>query len=213
VFDFISAIINELLASSPWELLAVILAIVYLVLAMRQNSWCWPAAFASTMIYTVLFWNVSLLMESILNGYYLLMAVYGWTMWRQQTTTKSGMLSDSSPPVAIVSWSFAVHSKVIAALALISFVVGYVMSTYTSADFAYLDATTTVFSVFTTWMVTQKILENWLYWLVIDAASIYLYLQKSFNLTSGLFMLYCVLALIGYIQWRSQLQQRQGVVA
>lgn len=213
LFDFFSAIINELLATSLWELLAVILAVVYLVLAMRQNSWCWPAAFASTLIYTVLFWNVSLLMESLLNGYYLLMAVYGWKMWRQQTTTQSGMLSDSSPPMAIVSWSLAVHGKVIGALALISLLVGYVMATYTSADFAYLDATTTVFSVFTTWMVTQKILENWLYWLVIDAASIYLYLQKSFNLTSGLFMLYCVLAVIGYLQWRSQLHSRQAVVA
>ena len=77
MLDFINTVITELRASSHWELLAVVLAIAYLVLAMRQNSWCWPAAFFSTMIYTVLFWNVSLLMESVLNGYYLLMAVYG----------------------------------------------------------------------------------------------------------------------------------------
>ena len=157
------------------------------------------------MIYTVLFWNVSLLMESVLNGYYLLMAVYGWLVWRNQTTNVGGMLPGDEKPVIITSWSLTKHLKIIGILTLTSLVLGYIMSNYTSADFAYLDAATTVFSVFTTWMVTQKILENWLYWLVIDAASIYLYLEKSFNLTAGLFMIYCVLAVVGYLQWRRQL--------
>ncbi|NRA70541.1 MAG: nicotinamide mononucleotide transporter [Gammaproteobacteria bacterium] len=205
MLDFINTVITELRASSHWELLAVVLAIAYLVLAMRQNSWCWPAAFFSTMIYTVLFWNVSLLMESVLNGYYLLMAVYGWLVWRNQTTNVGGMLPGVEKPVIITSWSLTKHLKIIGILTLTSLVLGYIMSNYTSADFAYLDAATTVFSVFTTWMVTQKILENWLYWLVIDAASIYLYLEKSFNLTAGLFMIYCVLAVVGYLQWRRQL--------
>ena len=210
MLDFVNSIINELLASSPWELVAVVLAIVYLVLAMRQNSWCWPAAFISTLIYTVLFWNVSLLMESLLNAYYLIMALYGWRMWR--STTDSGLLSGATPPATIVSWNVSTHIKVVGVLALISLVLGYIMANYTDADFAYLDATTTVFSVFTTWMVTQKILENWLYWLVIDAASIYLYLNKSFNLTAGLFILYCVLAVVGYIQWRNQLKAPQSLI-
>lgn len=207
VFEFIDNVINDLFASSHWELLAVVLAIAYLILAMRQNSWCWPAAFFSTMIYTVLFWNVSLLMESVLNGYYLLMAVYGWFAWRKQSANYTGMISDIEKPVTITSWPLSKHLTIIGFLTIISLELGYIMSNYTSADFAYLDAATTVFSVFTTWMVTQKILENWLYWLVIDAASIYLYIEKSFNLTAGLFMLYCVLAVVGYLQWRRNLQQ------
>ena len=63
------------------EVFAVIFAIAYLLLAVRQNILCWYAAFLSTSIYIYLYWDVSLYMESILNIYYLLMAIYGWINW------------------------------------------------------------------------------------------------------------------------------------
>ena len=72
-----------LAAMSPWEVLAAALAIAYLLLAARERIACWGCALVSTAIYTVLFWNVSLLMESALNVYYLLMAIYGWYQWRR----------------------------------------------------------------------------------------------------------------------------------
>ncbi|MDP2560133.1 nicotinamide riboside transporter PnuC [Psychrobium sp. 1_MG-2023] len=197
--EFIQAVLGDLQASSPWELVAVVLAIAYLLFAMRQSQWCWPAAFFSTMIYTVLFWQSALLMESVLNAYYLAMAVYGWWAWRGN--------AEAAEPRPIVSWSLLTHCKVVAVLSAITLSLGYVMDNYTHADFAYLDTATTVFAVFTTWMVTQKVLENWLYWIVINSASIYLYLEKSFNLTAGLFMLYCVMAVVGYLQWRKASQQ------
>lgn len=199
--DFLKSAVDGLLAFSAWELAAVILAIAYLLLAMKQSQWCWPAAFVSTMIYTVLFWESALLMESLLNAYYLLMAIYGWWAWHKR--------DDDGAERDIVSWSVLKHSKIIAGLSLLSLTVGYVMANYTHADFAYLDAATTVFAVFTTWMVTQKVLENWLYWLVIDAASIYLYLEKSFNPTAILFMFYCVMVVFGYMKWRDSYYQHQ----
>ena len=66
------------------EIFAVIFAITYLILAVRQNILCWYAAFFSTAIYTFLYWDVSLYMESILNIYYLLMAIYGWVNWNNK---------------------------------------------------------------------------------------------------------------------------------
>jgi len=202
MINFIEQAVNELLASSLWELAAVLLAIAYLFLAMKQNQWCWPAAFISTSIYTVLFWDSALLMESVLNAYYLLMAIYGWWVWNKK--------SDDGVNQPIVSWQLTTHCKVIGGLSLLSIMVGYLMATYTHADFAYLDAATTVFAIFTTWMVTQKILENWIYWLVIDGVSIYLYLEKSFNLTALLFMFYCVMVIVGYIKWRADYNQHTG---
>jgi nicotinamide mononucleotide transporter len=79
------------------------------------------------------------------------------------------------------------------------------MNNYTRADFAYLDATTTCFSVISTYLVAKKILENWLYWVVIDAASIYLYISKGYYPTSVLFMLYTLMAVWGYRQWKRTL--------
>lgn len=204
--SFFDSVLNDLLASSAWELVAVVLALAYLGFAMMQSRWCWPAAFFSTMIYVVLFWQSALLMESLLNAYYLAMAVYGYMAWQQRPNvpTDDGLPPNAKAEKTIQSWSLLTHSKIIAALSLLSVMLGYVMANYTHADFAYLDATTTVFALFATWMVTQKILENWLYWIVIDAASIYLYLQKSFNLTAGLFMLYCVICVFGYLKWRHE---------
>jgi len=201
MIDFVQKGINELLASSGWELAAVILAVAYILLAMKQSQWCWPAAFINTAIYTVLFWESALLMESVLNAYYLLMAVYGWWAWHQK--------SEASHERQIVSWQLSTHIKVIVSLSLISLVVGYLMANFTHADYAYLDAATTVFAIFTTWMVTQKVLENWLYWLVIDAVSIYLYIAKSFNLTALLFIFYCVMVIVGYVAWRKSYRQQK----
>jgi len=140
----------------------------------------------------------------VLNAYYLLMAVYGWWAWHQK--------SDVSQERQIVSWQLSTHIKVIMALSLVSTAVGFLMATYTHADYAYLDAATTVFAIFTTWMVTQKVLENWLYWLVIDGVSVYLYIAKSFNLTALLFIFYCIMVLVGYAAWKKSFLQQNEVV-
>ena len=80
--DVMQQVIDTFMAQSGWEMAAVALGIAYLLLAMRQSNWCWPAAFGSTAIFSWLFWDVSLVMESALNVYYLVMAVYGWWAWR-----------------------------------------------------------------------------------------------------------------------------------
>ncbi|MBV7317098.1 nicotinamide riboside transporter PnuC [Shewanella sp. NIFS-20-20] len=189
---------SDWLMMNGWEALAVLLAMAYLILAMRQSIWCWPAALASTAIYTLLFWKVSLLMESVLNVYYMAMAVYGFWLWKHGGERGQGQ--------ALVSWSLKRHAVIIGATSLISLAVGYLMATYTHASMAYLDAATTCFAVMTTVLVAKKVVENWLYWVVIDLVSIYLYMNKGMILTSGLFVVYVGLAISGYFLWRKQLQ-------
>ncbi|MCL1158187.1 nicotinamide riboside transporter PnuC [Shewanella inventionis] len=207
--DMILAIqqaINEASVMTFWEAIAVMLALVYLILAMRTNIWCWSAAFISTAIYTVLFWNVSLLMESVLNIYYMGMAVYGYWLWLHVPPAQQTQQHHVSSHLKITSWSLKTHSIVIAVTSLVSVIVGYAMANYTSAAFPYIDAATTCFAVVTTYLVAKKVLENWLYWVVIDVVSIYLYFQKGLMLTSGLFILYVGMALAGYLMWRKKYQ-------
>ncbi len=194
--EWLSGAAAEATALSGWEAVAVLLAIVYLLLAMRRNIWCWPAAAASTLIYTVLFWQVALLMESVLNVYYLAMAAYGFWQWRYGGRDGEG--------VPMVRWRLNTHLLIIGATGLAALGVGYLMDNHTHADMAYLDAMTTCFAVVTTVMVARKVVENWLYWVVIDLASIYLYLEKGFYLTAGLFVFYVGMATVAYFQWRAQ---------
>ncbi|OUR74806.1 nicotinamide mononucleotide transporter [Arcobacter sp. 31_11_sub10_T18] len=177
--------------------MAMVLAIAYILLAIRQNIWCWPAAFFSTLIYAVLFFDVSLLMDSALNVYYLLMAVYGWYSWKY-----GGKLQEKE--LEVTSYGLSKNIKIIAVLTVISFAFGYVMANYTSADFAYVDSFTTVFAVFTTYMLAKKVLENWIYWIVIDAVSIYIYIEKGLNLTAIMFVIYTVLAFVAYKKWKEE---------
>ncbi|WP_281213461.1 nicotinamide riboside transporter PnuC [Shewanella insulae] len=186
-------------AMTVWEAVAVLLALAYLALAMRGNIWCWAAAFVSTAIYTLLFWEVSLLMESVLNVYYMVMAGYGFWLWRYGGGEDQG--------VEVVSWSLGRHLYLIVATTVVSLVVGHLMASHTQASYPYLDAATSCFAVMTTYLVARKVLENWLYWVVIDFVSIYLYLNKGLMLTSMLFILYVGMAIGGYFLWRTSMQQ------
>ncbi|MBW8192539.1 nicotinamide riboside transporter PnuC [Neiella marina] len=196
--DTISTVIGELSAMTGWEAVAVVLAIAYLLFAMRASLWCWPAAFFSTLIYTILFWHVSLLMESALNVFYMVMALYGYWQWRWGG-------GPQQQGVAVHRWPWRRHGLVIGLTAVTAVTAGYLMANYTHAALPYLDAATTCFAIVATFMLAFKVLENWLYWVVIDIASIYLYIEKGFVLTSVLFVGYVVLAAVSYWLWRSRL--------
>lgn len=201
VNSFTSAF-GEAQALTAWEAVAVLLALAYLVFAMKGSIWCWAAAFTSTAIYTVLFWNVALLMESLLNVYYMAMAIYGYWMWTRGGNKHAG--------VNIVSWGLTTHIKLISVTAAISLVVGHFMATQTQAALPYLDAATTCFAVMTTYLVAKKVLENWIYWFIIDAVSIYLYVSKGLMLTAVLFILYLGMVVFGYFMWRKTMQQQSA---
>jgi len=195
--DFYKTIIDSLNIMTTWEAIAMFLAIAYLLLAIRQNLWCWVAAFFSTLIYAIIFFDVSLLMDSALNVYYLIMAIYGWYSWKY-----GGKLQEKE--LEVTTYGLNKNIKIIAVLSVISLIFGYIMENYTSADFAYVDSFTTIFAVFTTYMLAKKVLENWIYWIVIDAISIYIYIQKGLNLTAVLFAIYTALAFVAYLQWKNE---------
>ncbi|MGE0486316.1 MAG: nicotinamide riboside transporter PnuC [Gammaproteobacteria bacterium] len=190
-----------LTALSGWEATAVVLAIAYLLFAVREHPACWPAALASTAIYTVLLWEVSLFMESALNVYYMAMAVYGWWAWRR---------GDAGAALAITSWRAHQHLFAVSAVALLTLASGTWLTTHTSAAWPFLDSFTTWGAVLTTWMVARKVLENWLYWLVLDAVSIPLYVERGLVLTAALFAVYLVLAVIGFIAWHRHYTSRDA---
>lgn len=230
-------IITAVQSLSPWEVLAVISAMAYLLLAVKESLWCWLFAFISTVIYTALFWHVSLLMDSALNVYYMAMAVFGWYQWtrggtaeggREMGTAKSELTesindgssgrnrseqSNGSPSLPIRSLSFRQHVWIIAIIAVLSVLSGYYLSEHSSAVWPYVDSFTTWASVVTTYLVTQKYLQNWLYWVVIDAVSIPLYIDRGLSLTALLFVFYVIIAVFGYFKWKRHFIKQRTTVA
>lgn len=186
------------MSTTPAEAAAVLLAIAYLLLAIRQNPWCWPAAIASAGLYVLIMFRAGLYMESALQFFYIAVAIYGWWHWLH------GGPDDGELPVG--TWPLRCHLVTIAAILLLSGITGALLARYTQAAWPYLDSFTTWAAIVTTWMVAQKLLENWYYWFVIDSLSVFLYLSRGLTATALLFLLYLVLIVFGYRAWRRSMQ-------
>lgn len=176
------------------EALAVVFALAYLVLAVRESRWCWPAGMASTAIYLVLVYRAALYMQAALQIFYLGVAAYGWWHWDKARC-----------PPRITTWPPVAHAAAAAATFGLSATTGAWFAATTDAALPYLDSFITWGSILATWMVARKILENWVYWFVLDALSIYLYLSRGLALTAGLFGLYLVLVVVGFRTWRRRM--------
>ena len=180
----------------------MILAIAYLVLAIRQNIWCWAAAALSTVMYLFIIYQAKLYMESVLQLFYLGMAAYGWHQWR--------LGGEDHGELKVSTWPLRLHAFAIASVMLLVFISGELLTRYSEAALPFLDSFTTWGAIVATFMVARKILENWLYWFVIDSVSIWLYLERELYLTAALFAAYLVMIVIGYRSWRASMLESQA---
>ena len=126
------------------------------------------------------------------------MAIIGYLSWKRLKSKNENAEIKKSD---IIELKIKHHFFIITLGILTSFVLGYVLSTYTDAKMPLLDSFTTVFSVFATIMVVKKVLENWLYFIAVDIASIYLYYSRDLDQTAVLFILYTIIAIYGYYNW------------
>jgi len=184
------------------EIIAVVFAIAYLLLAIRQNIWCWFCAGISTAIYIFIYAGANLYMESVLNVFYFAMAIYGWSVWQS--------VGENGGQLAVVIWPVRRHIAAICLIVVLASVSGYFLDSHTDAAFPYIDSTTTFAAIWATFLVARKVLENWWYWLAIDIVSVFIYWSRGLELTSLLFVLYIVMIPFGLISWhRSWREQKE----
>lgn len=182
--------------TSGIEILAAVLAVVYLVLAIRQRLSCWVAAFISSCLYVWVFFGAHLYMESVLNVFYAAMAVYGFWQWRRRR---------GGAALVVCRWPLAPHLAGVVGIVVLALINSYFLRRYTPAASPFVDSMVTWSSVFATFLVARKVYENWHWWLVIDSVSLCLYFTKHLYLTTLLFGLYLVLIVFGMRQWRNSL--------
>jgi nicotinamide mononucleotide transporter len=197
--------ITEAAAMSGMEIVAVAFAIAYLLLAIRQNILCWIAAIASSGIYVALMYAAGLYMESVLQFFYIGMALYGWFSWQHGEGVRQEL--------PVTSWPLAFHVLPLSLIAVLTVLSGSLLESYSDAVFPYLDSFTTWSAVITTWMVARKVLQNWHYWFVIDSLSVYLYISRGLLLTALLFSCYLVLIIFGYRAWHQSMGRLQSRVS
>ncbi len=171
------------------EITAVVFSIAYTVLITYENILCWPFAIVASIIFIYLVYNKRLFAETVLHAFYLLAAVYGWITW--------GTSEDLHVNTYGLKFNLAL---IVVGLALVV-ISGFLLKKFFSAALPYIDSFTAIFSFMATYMMAHMVLENWLYWIVIDSVSIFMYAKRGLHIGAVLFAIYTVLAINGYIHW------------
>jgi len=191
----IGELIAELRATTLVEAVAAVLGIVYVVLILRRRRAGWIAGAASSLIYVFLSFAARLPMQALLQAWYVAMGVYGWYSWKRNAEQEGGRIR---------SWPASRHVLPLAAIVVISARSARYLAAGTQAAWPWADSLTTWSSLFATWLVARMQLENWLYWIVIDLLTVFLFGAQGHPLTAGLYLMYLGFAVAGFVSWRRQ---------
>ncbi|MEO7176133.1 MAG: nicotinamide riboside transporter PnuC [Saprospiraceae bacterium] len=172
---------------------ALISGILYVVLAARQSVWCWLWGAISTVLSGISFYQSKLYSDTLLQIYYLAAACYGYWTWSRK--------SPAGNMLKVQSFRLQNHLLLIALALGISFLLGRFWQQF-GASLPYVDAFLAALSIIATWMTTRKILENWLYWILIDLAYVAMYFHKELFIFVILYAVYAGIAIHGFLKWR-----------
>jgi nicotinamide mononucleotide transporter len=186
--------------------LATFTAVIYVILAARENIFCWPFGILSSGLSVGVYASEELFFESLLNILYVVLGVYGWYQWRKQKTNAGGPRSKPITNLDVRTGVLLAATGIAGSVAL-----GWFSWHFKTSSLPWADAAITVFSVVATWMTAKKIIENWIAWVFIDAAATVVYIVKgpSMYLFALLFIFFTLISVAGYFSWR-KIQQTSG---
>ena len=189
---------DALRALNPVELVAVAFGRVSVYIAGRAHILSRPAAIVNVAIFFVLFWRAKLYADAVLQLIYLALSVYGWYEWRFGGAQHSRLQVSRATRT---HWLVLVPLFVIGGLGL-----GALLARYTDSPVPYFDALLTAASLVAQWMMTRKLLENWVIWIAADLVYVPLFIQRGLPLTAVQYAVFLLLAAIGWHGWRQSLR-------
>lgn len=179
------------------EWIAVAFNIGYVILAAREKVWCWPLGIIGSGLSIWLFIHAKLYAESVLFTYYVFMGIYGWQQWVKKRTVDDTL--------KITDWPWRRHILYLILGYILTFLLFLTLKTFTDARMPLLDSFTTIFSFIATWMTAKRVIENWIYWIAIDALSVYLYYSRGLEVYALLSVVYTIMAVYGFYNWNKNL--------
>lgn len=179
------------------EILAVIFGLTYLILLIKEQKICWYFGIAGSLLSIFLFYKIKLYSEAILYVYYVIIGFYGLWLWTRN--------SSNSNKMQVTNNSINQNLALIGVGIGLAFGLGYIFKTYTNADSPYLDAFTSIFSFIASYLEAKKVLSAWLFWIVINGLTLFLYFNKDLNYYFGLTVIYSIFSFVGFVKWRKVL--------
>lgn len=197
--DILQTLYDQALNFSWVDWVATTTALIYVVLAARGNIWCWFWGIISCSLWAYASYAFyGLYLDALLQVFYVVMAVVGWYEWSY------GGKGGAAAPIRRLEWREQLGVVIIGSG--LTFVFGYLFDEYTPAAATYWDAGTTVFSVLATFLLVRKVLDNWAYWIAVDAIYIGLYTSREAYLFALLMVVYTGIAAIALRDWWREYQ-------
>lgn len=184
------------------EVVAIIFGLLSVWYAKKDNIWVFPTGIINTVIYTYLLWRWSLLGDMMINFYYAVMSIYGWYHWTRK--------KDDVVKFPISTLTF--YEKKVSIVLFIGTVV-FVIAVYTFFDkfthwTSYVDTVVTGIFFVGMWLMARRKIENWILWIIGDIISIPMYFVKGYSFTSIQYLIFTIIAIFGYLEWKKTLQQK-----
>ena len=181
------------------EILGAVTGLVYLYFSVNKIIWLWPFGILTSLLYAWVFFKTRLYADMSLQVYYFFISIYGWYFWLRGGVKDNEKNAGEAPVTRVDKFTLSVLLVLVLILSLIS---GHFLKNYANSSLPYWDAFTTSASIVATWMLARKMIENWLFWIIIDLISMGIYIYKGLYPTSVLFLVYSIIAVFGYLNWK-----------
>lgn len=176
------------------QIIGTLLGLLYLWLEYKANIWVWIIGAIMPLVHGILYLTSGIYADAAMQLYYVAAGIYGLMVWRRAPKKKDDGIIKHTPRSWIVS--------LVAVYAVLHVAIYFFLTECTDSRVPVFDSMSTALSIVAMWMLSRKLVEQWLVWLVVDMISVGLYIYKGIPVTAGLYTLYCILAVVGYMRWR-----------
>jgi nicotinamide mononucleotide transporter len=181
------------------EAIATFFGILSVWLTIRQRVWCWPTGLVQVFLYIFIFYDAKLYADVVLHVIYVALCVYGWISWSDPKASSFKVGNDNN----MITWILVITGG--------TALWGYSLATFTDASVPYLDSFVVMASLVAQWLTAKKKLQSWYFWIIADILAVGVYAYKQLYFSSGLYLVFLVMAVAGYFAWRKALRNDDAV--
>ncbi|MCX2582393.1 nicotinamide riboside transporter PnuC [Pedobacter sp. MR22-3] len=199
IASFFQFVTSQFQQTTLLEWAAVITGFLCIYLAAKESIWNWPVSIISVVAYGLLFFREAMYGDMTLQIYFLFTAVYGWYFWIRKKVEQHRPISR----LTAKQWFLAILF-----IPLLSILLGWFMDRFTNSNVPYADGFCTAISFTAQFLLTRKILENWLLWVFANICYVPLFIYKNLNLSALLYLVLIIIAFNGYLNWRKTYREQ-----
>ncbi len=181
------------------EIIATITGLLYIIYSIERNILLWPYGIVSSAIFVYVCFHAGIFADMGLYGYYVIIGFYGWYHWHQGSSDSNG-----AAELPVRKTTLKQGLSLFMLTLIIYMILLYILKNHTTSNVPYWDSFTTAVSITATWMLTQKMMEHWILWIIVDSITIGLYFYKGLYPSIILYLAYTILALTGYLEWNKE---------